>query len=55
MYEKQIRKLRDIAEDKTVQAEQLQTKLERQRCEFNDREARLKNDIEALKNRISSI
>ena len=55
MYAQQLKKLRDIIEDKNVQVTQLQTGLERQRAEYNDVTARLKNEVEMVKNRLSSV
>ena len=55
MFEAQLKKLRDIIDDKTVQTTQLQTFLERQKAEYNDMQARLRNEIEAMNNRVTSL
>ncbi|CAD8082592.1 unnamed protein product [Paramecium sonneborni] len=55
MYEAQLKKLRDMLEDRTLQVAQLQSQIERQKIEFQDSQLRLMNEIDITKSRLSAI
>lgn len=55
MYEAQLKKLRDMLEDRTLQVAQLQSLNERQKIEFQDTQLRLMNEIDLTKQRLSAI
>ena len=54
VYEAQLKKMRDIIDDKNVQVSQLHTLLERYKVEALDLQHRSRNEVEIVKNRMSS-